>query len=167
MANNDQNSNRLRVKNSLSNYVDLDAPHTEVVEKIVLRKKDLDRKVVREFISVSKHLDDNFVELLLAEAYHRARIPEFLDIISNYAAPPMKYADSPRNLKLPDFIQREWINKGFNPPEIDRQMLAEYDKKLVRAIENYEYNHGLLDDKMRFQKAGNKKSRREMNLDPN
>lgn len=142
----------------------LDSQSSNKVKKRVLSKKDIERPVVKEFIHVSKHLDDDFVELLLKEAQYRARIPEFLEILEEADDPPAKYETSPRSVKLPEFIQTEWVDKGFKPSEIDRQMLKAYDEKLVRAIENYEYNNGLLDHDLRFKKVGNKRSRKEMTL---
>lgn len=162
MRNNNQNNTAPKAAKGTGQYLKFDTFNNGVVQKDDLRKEDLERPVVREFISVSKHLDDDFVELMLAEARHRARIPTFLERVAKYENPPEKYERSPRNLRLPEFIQKEWIDKGFLPAEIDRQMLAAYDEKIVRAIENYEYNNGLLDEKLRFLKAGNKRSRREM-----
>ena len=164
MPNNDQENNGVIAHLKSQPYVDLDARNYDVVEETVLRKKDLERPVVQEFISVSKHLDDDYVEMLLVEARHRARIPVFVEKLQSPPNPPALYAQSPRNLKLPDFIRKEWIDKGFNPSEIDRQMLDAYDPKIVRAIENYEYNNGLLDKDLRFTKTGNRRSRKEMSV---
>lgn len=146
------------------NEENVDVRQQELLKEVGLLEKYLDRPIVKEFIHVAKHLDDDFVELLLVEARHRARIPEFLEFVSGLNSPPAKYETSPRNVRLPEFIQSEWIDKGFKPEEIDRQMLKAYDEKLVRAIENYEYNNGLLDESLRFKKVGNKRSRKEMTL---
>lgn len=166
MPNNDHENKGLTAKRNPQPYVELDVLSGEMVQIGVLRKEDLDRSVVREFISVSRHLDDDFVGLLLAEARYRARIPEFLEKLKGHQNPPAQYDQSPRNLRLPDFIQQEWIGKGFSPSEIDRQMLAAYDPKIVRAIENYEYNNGLLGKELRFTKTGNRRSRKEMTINP-
>ena len=164
MQNPARNNNRQNAENLSPRSAKLDGHNHDALQKIVLRKKDLTRPVVKEFIHVSKHLDDDFVELLLAEARYRARIPEFLEILTELEDPPAKYEMSPRSVRLPEFIEEEWVKKGFKPSEIDRQMLHAYDDKIVRAIENYEYNNGLLDEKLRFKKTGNKKSRKEMTL---
>lgn len=164
MANNYSDGPQAENKNTSANIQNVDARNTDVLDSGVLKKEDTGRSVVHEFISVSKHLDDDFVELLLAEARHRARIPAFVERVLEAKNIPKQYAESPRNLRLPEFIKQEWINKGFLPHEIDRQMLAAYDSKLVRAIENYEYNHGPLDQSMSFPKVGNRRSKREMKM---
>jgi hypothetical protein len=96
------------------------------------------RPVVREFKSVSRHLDDDFVELMLKEARHRARIPTFLERIHNSENPPQgyEYAGGQKKGQLADFIQIEWLDKGFNPNDIDRQMLEAYDAELVKSLKN-------------------------------
>lgn len=119
-------------------------------------KKDKYKPIVKEFVSVSKHLDDDFTDLLLAEARYRARIPAFLEMVSELDSPPAKYGTLLGNAQLPEFIRTEWVDKGFKPDEIDRQMLDAYDENLVSAIESYEKNNGLLEGALRFKRVENK-----------
>lgn len=119
-----------------------------------------------EWVSITEHLDETDMQLLLQEARSRARVSLFLNRISESRCPPIRYIESPRGLGLKEFIEREWISKGFLPHEIDRRMLAAYDKKLVRAIENFEYANGILPDALRFPKVGNRRSKKERGLTP-
>lgn len=132
------------------------------MDGLVSRKEDRKSPLIQEWISVTDHLDDDDFELLLAEAKQRARVTIFVKELNAREDRPMQYAASPRNLKLTDFIEQEWVAKGFNPLSIDRKMLGAYDDKLVRAIENYEYNNGFLPEHLRFPKVGNRRSKREM-----
>ncbi len=81
MKNNSENNARSHAYHPSLNKAKLDTYNPNGLKQVVLPKKDLERPVVKEFIHVSKHLDDDFVELLLAEARYRARIPEFLEFL--------------------------------------------------------------------------------------
>ena len=108
------------------------------------------------FTSVSRHLDGDFVELLLAEARHRARIPTFLEKITKSGNPPQRYQYvAPSQKKtLSQFIQNEWVGKGYTPNEIDHEMLKAYDPELVKALLESEE---ILPQHLSFQQKPKKK----------
>lgn len=122
--------------------------------------------LVEEWMSIAEHLDEDDLIHLLTKAKQLAQVRLFAKSMEDKAEKPMLYVDSPRGLKLTDFIEREWLRKGFSPRDIDRKKLAAYDEKLVRAIENYEYSNGILPESLRFPKVGNRRSKKEMVMEP-
>ena len=149
--------NRDNHNNNICNTADLH------VKKGVLVKEDKRNRLVKEWESTIHHLTNDDVEVLLKEAKRRARFAVFKENITDTENPPSLYENAPRNLSLVDFIENEWLKKGFNPNNYERGIVGAYDKKLLRAIENYEYNHGLLPEEFRFPKTRNRLSKHELN----
>lgn len=145
------------------NYIDNTCNTAELrIKKGVLIEDKKRKRLVKEWESTVHHLTNEDVEVLLKEAKRRARFAVFKDKILDTEDPPELYENAPRNLNLKEFIANEWLKKGFNPNDYERGLIGAYDKKLVRAIENYEYNHGLLPEELRFPKTRNRLSKHEL-----
>lgn len=116
-----------------------------------------------EWIAVSDDLTDEDRESLLKEARVLAKQNILLRELRTSDRRPNPYENPSRKLSLVEFIQTEWVDKGWNPPDIERAVVSKFDPKLLKACTDYESKRvKTLPEGLRFKKNRNRTSYAEL-----